>query len=187
MIGTVQNRVFTVEVAHEFPRAADKETPYYSMLLDGSKLGHVAGIRQFYAEYKWYKMGVDASQAGAAVVEALTARGIPAEPINFTNDWKNDANNFFSWCVAQKQIKIPREHVELITQILEQQRIIGKSVSGRVMYAHPTGRHDDQYYSMILALWMARPYIISGQGTIAVGQMGAQRDNRHSLGDQYGI
>ena len=47
---------------------------------------------------------------------------------------------------------------ELTTQIYEQER--NKSEAGNIIYKHPSGGHDDQFWALGFACYVAAPYVI---------------------------
>jgi hypothetical protein len=175
VVGAItENRTYVVEFAYQWPRVKDPNSPYYGILINGSKISNMQGMVQYYQLYKWTKMGVDATGFGDSMPEALRAKGIPNEAIKITSQWKNDAIQLLKILVHEKRIKIPKEYSDLKTQMLEQMVIQGApGTTGVAKYAHPSNKHDDLLWALCLALMVARDKLLKGPTGIGVGTLGA--------------
>lgn len=182
VVAITQDKVATIELNHTWPRSKSHDTPYYSILINGSNISNIPGVLQLYRQYHWSRMGVDATGFGDSMPEALRAKGIPNTAVNFSNKWKNDGMMLLKILVHEKRIRIPKEMSDLKTQMLEQQEIFGApGTTSAKKFAHPANRHDDLLWSMILALDQARQVLLRGHAAIAVGTMGGGQELQTQL------
>lgn len=104
-------------------------------------------------------IGVDRSGVGDAVMEVFPEylQRILI-PIVSTQQRKLEMIDLVQGLFNNDRLKLHPDHShELRKQILEQERI--KTDAGNVTYKHPQGRHDDQFWALAYACYIAASYI----------------------------
>jgi hypothetical protein len=106
------------------------------------------------------RFAVDITQ-DSKVGEDYTSRArCQVEPVRFTAPMKNDMVEYYR-DLGQKRLLILSSRgpfvQELRAELAEQERIQG---AGEVpKYDQPVGRHDDLFWSLMLAAWASSPYL----------------------------
>lgn len=125
---------------------------------------------RFYREDRASAIHVDQGNSGEPIIEQYRlAYGLNVEGIGFTTPSKVSMNEFGRNMMQRAKEKNPPYVLlptkasrnplirELWQQIAEQERLI--SGAGNTHFAHPEGRHDDLYWTLMLALNAARRYL----------------------------
>ena len=121
---------------------------------------------RFYKEDGCRELGVDQSNAGEPLLEQYEAMGIHVTGVLFTQTTKDEMITYTRNLLQRKKagippyLELPRSGPfveELLTQMKEQERIIG--ASERPHYDHPAGRHDDLLWALNIACYVARPHL----------------------------
>jgi phage FluMu gp28-like protein len=123
---------------HEFPLG----TPYSNVI------GHIKRADQ---KFGFQKVFIDQTGIGEPILEELRAQGIHnIEGLTFTTKTKEELLTCLKIAMEQKRLKMPYNR-RLCTQINEQQYEYSKS--GRLIFSHPQGSHDDMLWALALAVW----------------------------------
>jgi phage FluMu gp28-like protein len=138
-INDSNNKIITVIDAIEYPH----------MTLD--KLAEM--IKSKYEKYKWVTLLIDATGFGGAIAYDILRKYMDCKALVFTNNIKNQMVSNLITLVANKKIRIPKEHKRLIEQMLEQ-RIISDSSS--IKYRHPSNKNDDLFWALCLACFACK-------------------------------
>jgi hypothetical protein len=148
----IQNKVATVKRLNQWPHTD------YSIVMEDTKT--------FYKEDGCRELGVDLGNAGEPLVEQYRANGVNANGILFTSATKDEMIIYVRNLLQRKKagtpphLELPRSGPfveELLTQMKEQERIIG--ASDRPHYDHPPDRHDDLLWALNIACYVARGYL----------------------------
>lgn len=136
-----------------------------------------ADTKAFYIEDHCRLLGVDRGNAAEPVLEQYAKMGLRVEPVQFSLATKNDMVNFTRNLLQRKiagtppYLALPRSDAglvgELKRQIKEQERIIGAAELPR--FDHPEGRHDDLFWALCIACWMARQELTNPAWAIRAG------------------
>jgi phage FluMu gp28-like protein len=103
---------------------------------------------------------VDRGSAGIKVVEDYFSMGMPVEGVNFTNIEKQAMIEYYRDVGRKGLFKLPTKGPfveELRQEISEQERIQGASEIPS--FGHPEGHHDDLFWSLMLAVRAAAPWL----------------------------
>lgn len=100
---------------------------------------------------KFAKIGFDRSNVGDALIEQFKPRNI-YEPIIPSLPKKIELINLFQGLMQNSKLKITIGG-ELEKQIKEQEW--DKTDAGNLIYRHPTNRHDDLFWAMTYACYVA--------------------------------
>jgi len=123
---------------HEFPLG----TPYSSVI------GHITRANQ---KFRFQKIFIDQTGIGEPIFEELKTQGVQnAEGLTFTAKTKEELLTCLKITMEQKRLKMPYSR-RLCSQINEQQYEYSKS--GRLIFSHPPGSHDDMLWALALAVW----------------------------------
>jgi len=104
---------------------------------------------------KCRKIGFDRTGVGDAVAE-LFPRRIPLIPIDTTNMTKNHIINMIRALFQKDKLRITRKG-DLLNQILEQEQDI--TPAGNITYRHPSSSHDDLFWALGYACYVAIPLV----------------------------
>lgn len=102
---------------------------------------------------KFRVIGYDRLGSGEAI--KLFPREIPFKEIVSSAPKKLDIITLINQLFQEKKLIIHSE--ELYKEIMEQERY--KSDAGNLLYRHPSGHHDDRFWSLGFACEVARPFI----------------------------
>jgi len=105
------------------------------------------------------KIGVDRTGVGDAVLELFPLwLQKTMHQIVMTQPRKLEIIDTVHSLFNQDRLKLhPDYSEELTTQIYEQERI--KSEAGNIIYKHPSGGHDDMFWALGFACYIAAPYV----------------------------
>lgn len=118
----------------------------------------VAGdIYKIYEKYPWEVLGYDRSGVGDAASEFFDITGLSMQEIVTTQPTKLDIVKIIRGMFETKRLYIGKES-ELHRQIEEQEVII--SNAGNELYQHPKNRHDDRFWALGYACYVALPYVV---------------------------
>jgi hypothetical protein len=149
---TVQKKVAKVKRLYQWPHTN------YSIVMEDTK--------RFYKEDGCRELGVDLGVAGEPLVEQYIAMGVNAKGILFTLATKDEMITYVRNLLQRTKagippyLELPRSGPfveELLTQMKEQERIIG--ASERPHYDHPPDRHDDLLWALCIACYVAKGYL----------------------------
>jgi len=105
---------------------------------------------------------VDQSAVGESLVEEIKEFASQIDGITFTAKIKQDLMILLNARMEQKRLVLPLDRV-LLSQINEQQYRFGKvkptekpEEKGVMTFYHPPGTHDDQLWSLALAVYAAK-------------------------------
>lgn len=113
---------------------------------------HVRSINQ---KYPMEKIGFD--ETGAGIVASSFFFDLEMEPVQLTQNRKDDAVNCVKFLFQNKMLRV--QNRQLITELMEQEKITGKG-TGRPHYRHQNGRHDDAFWGCAINCYIAVPYIV---------------------------
>lgn len=116
-----------------------------------------ADTNKVYEHYPWEKLGFDRLGVGDAASEFFDLSGLAMEPINPTMTMKIDIVKIIRGLFETKRLFIGKES-ELVRQIEEQEVLI--SQAGNETYKHPVNRHDDRFWALGFACYVALPYVV---------------------------
>ena len=131
-------------------------------------IGYAARAHQV---FNYEEIHVDQTGVGDAVLDELRTtqiRGING--VFFTDAEKESILNHLKLLMEKKQLKIPGDDRQLITQMNEQQYEYLQPKTARerlhLKFWHPTNRHDDQLYALALACRASQQAPPPGTGAI---------------------
>jgi len=123
------------------------------------KYGQVAGdVLKFQNQLPMEKIGFDRNSVGDFAVELFDKTALPMEGIVTTMKSKLDMINVLKILFHQGLLKIDK-HSELVTQISEQEQII--TDAGNTTFKHIPGRHDDLFWALCYACYVALEYVVN--------------------------
>lgn len=123
------------------------------------KYGKVAGdVLKFQNKLPMEKIGFDRNSVGDFAVELFDKTALPMEGIKTTMQSKLDMINVLKILFHQGLLKIDKDS-ELVTQISEQEQII--TDAGNTTYKHIPGRHDDLFWALCYACYVALEYVVN--------------------------
>jgi len=122
---------------HRFPL----KTPYASVI------GYVKTLCD---RWNWIdKVYVDMSGVGDYIVEDMVNAGVTETVgVKFTAPVKEKMATFLKQCMVEKKLKIPYDS-DLIAELNLERFELSKS--GRILFSHPEGTHDDRFWASALA------------------------------------
>jgi len=121
------------------------ETSYSSVI------GFIVRAQQ---KFHFIKILIDKSGVGEAVAEEMKAQGLAnAEGQAFTMQSKAEMLGYLKVKMQQGLFKMPYDR-KLCEQINEQR--FEHTKSGQLKFWHPTGSHDDQLWSLAMAVWATK-------------------------------
>ena len=96
---------------------------------------------------------IDSTGVGDPISEILKRRGCPVDDFKFSNTSKDRLIKKLEAFFAQKNLSLPPEDQlpELYAELEAFTYLI--LPSGKIRYSAPPGKHDDQVYSLALAVW----------------------------------
>ena len=122
----------------------------------------VAFIHRLNQKFDVVKGFVDQSAVGESLVEEIKEFASQIDGITFTAKIKQDLMILLNARMEQKRLVLPPDRV-LLSQINEQQYRFGKvkptekpEEKGVMTFYHPPGTHDDQLWSLALAVYAAK-------------------------------
>ncbi|MGI0003630.1 MAG: hypothetical protein ACRD91_05385 [Nitrosopumilaceae archaeon] len=101
-------------------------------------------------------IGFDETGGGIPIGEFF-GEYLPMDPVQLSQQKKLDCLRVVQFLSQNKILQI-EENSRLEAELLEQEKII--TDAGNITYKHPQGRHDDLFWSMALACYVAVPYIV---------------------------
>ena len=123
------------------------------------KYGQVAGdVLKFQNKLPMEKIGFDRNSVGDFAVELFDKTALPMEGIKTTMQSKLDMINVLKILFHQGLLQIDGK-TELVTQIAEQEQII--TDAGNTVYKHIPGRHDDLFWALCYACYVALEYVVN--------------------------
>lgn len=101
--------------------------------------------------FRFQGLYVDQTGVGEPVLEELKGRGAPfATGVTLTAGVKEEVMTCLKLAMEQRRLRMP--HIRrLFSQINEQQ--YAYALSGHLSFSHPVGGHDDQLWSLALAVY----------------------------------
>lgn len=103
-------------------------------------------------------IGFDRSGVGDAASELFDKSMLPLTPIVSTMNRKIDMIRIVRALFNKGILKVD-QNTKLPEQIQEQEEYISKA--GNSLYNHPTGRHDDMFWALAFACFVAVPFILN--------------------------
>lgn len=123
------------------------------------KYGIVArDTEKFHSKIPMELLGIDRQGVGDAAIEMFGAYSLPLVPISTTGNTKIDIIHIIRILFNIGKLKIARGS-ELEKELVEQQETVTKA--GNLKYSHPSGRHDDMFWSLGYACYVALPYMVN--------------------------
>jgi phage FluMu gp28-like protein len=126
------------------------------------RLRLVAFIQRLNQKFDVVKGCVDQSAVGESLVEEIKEFASQIDGITFTAKIKQDLMILLNARMEQKRLVLPLDRI-LLSQINEQQYRFGKvkptekpEEKGVMTFYHPPGTHDDQLWSLALAVYAAK-------------------------------
>jgi len=115
------------------------------------------GIVQIQEKEKMNLIGFDRNNTGDSVME-IFPRTLPMEPVITTQQRKLEIINLVRQLFHTNQLRLhPVKSRTLVTEILEQEE--RKSEAGNILYSHPQGVHDDRFWALGYACYIASRYL----------------------------
>lgn len=147
--------------------------------IDGDKLveeafmqwGHVnygkvaKDLHTIFGKYPMTIIGFDRTGVGDAAIELFDVITLPMEPIVMTNNRKIECVNAVQTMFQTGQLKISSKSP--VREQIETQQV-KKSDAGNLIYQHPSGTHDDLFWGLAYAVFVAVPYIANGGNDIII-------------------
>lgn len=119
-------------------------------------------------------IGFDRSGVGDAAIELFDRSFIPLTPIVTTMNMKIDIIHIVRTLFQKGYLLVDRESEtsnkgtdDLPTQIEEQEEIVSKA--GNMLYQHPPKKHDDRFWALGYACYVALPFLMN-KAPIAIKQ-----------------
>lgn len=112
---------------------------------------------KIFNKYPWEMLGFDRSGVGDAAQELFDVQALNMQEIITTMERKKDIIKIIKGLFEMKKLVVDSES-EIKQQILEQETII--SNAGNELYQHPPRRHDDLFWALGYACYVALPYVI---------------------------
>jgi len=123
---------------HEFPLG----TPYTEVI------GFIARAEK---KFRFQGLYIDQTGVGEPVLDTLKGRGAPhAKGVTLTARAKEEVMTCLKLAMEQRRLRMPYLR-RLFSQINEQQ--YAYAPSGHLSFSHPVGGHDDQLWSLALAVY----------------------------------
>lgn len=123
-------------------------------------------LKKIHAKLPQELIGFDRSGVGDAASELFDKSFIPLTPIVTTMNTKIDIIHIVRTLFQKGYLQVDRESPtenrdtdDLPTQIEEQEEIISKA--GNTLYQHPQGKHDDRFWALGYACYVAIPFLIN--------------------------
>lgn len=133
------------------------------MLWDHVNYGTVAkDLHKFYKAKPMNIIGFDRTGVGDAAIELFDVITLPMEPIIMTNNRKIECVNAVQTMFQTGQLQISSKSP--VREQIEMQQV-KKSDAGNLIYQHPSGTHDDLFWGLAYAVYVAVPYIAAGGHT----------------------
>ena len=104
-------------------------------------------------------IGFDRTGVGDAAIELFDTITLPMEAIIMTNNRKIECVNAVQTMFQTGQLKIGSKSP--VREQLEMQQV-KKSTAGNLIYEHPSGTHDDLFWALAYAVYVAVPFIAGG-------------------------
>jgi len=114
-------------------------------------------------------IGFDRTGVGDAAIELFDIITLPMEPIIMTNNRKIECVNAVQTMFQTGQLKISSKSP--VREQIEMQQV-KKSTAGNLIYEHPSGTHDDLFWGLAYAVYVAVPYI-AGKDHIPIIKRGS--------------
>ena len=125
--------------------------------------GQVArDMHKIHSQKQMNIIGFDRTGVGDAAIELFDVITLPMEPIIMTNNRKIECVNAVQTMFQTGQLKISSKSP--VREQLEMQQV-KKSSAGNLIYEHPSGTHDDLFWALAYAVYVAVPYIAAGVHT----------------------
>ena len=131
-------------------------------------------IFKIYTKYPWEMMGFDRAGVGDAAQEFFDVTGLRMEPLKTTDTLKVEIVSIVRGLFNSKKLFVGNES-ELVRQIEEQELI--KTDAGNIRYKHPSNRHDDRFWALGYACYVALPYVLNMPPPM-IRRIGTQQDER---------
>jgi hypothetical protein len=142
------------------------------MLWEHVNYGQVArDLHKFYKAKPMNIIGFDRTGVGDAAIELFDVITLPMEPIIMTNNRKIECVNAVQTMFQTGQLQISSKSP--VREQIEMQQV-KKSDAGNLIYQHPSGTHDDLFWGLAYAVYVAVPYIAGG-GHIPVIHRGSDQ------------
>ena len=144
--------------------------------------GQVAkDLHKIYDSKPMSVIGFDRTGVGDAAIELFDVITLPLEPIIMTNNRKIECVNAVQTMFQTGQLKISsqspvREQIEL--------QQVKKSQAGNMIYEHPSGTHDDLFWGLAYAVFVAVPFIAGGMHPPII-KRGSDRLIQQDHGDPF--
>jgi hypothetical protein len=128
-----------------------------------------------YRKYPWEFLGFDRQGVGDAASELFDVQTLRMEPISTTMEMKKDIIKIVKGLFEAKKLVVDPT-TDIKRQILEQETII--SNAGNELYKHPQNTHDDLFWALGYACYVAMPYVIGYPAPLIrrVGVVSHERD-----------
>ena len=110
-------------------------------------------------------IGFDRTGVGDAAIELFDVITLPLEPIVMTNNRKIECVNAVQTMFQTGQLKISSKSP--VREQIEMQQV-KKSAAGNLIYEHPSGTHDDLFWALAYAAYVAVPFIAGGDHPIVI-------------------
>lgn len=127
---------------------------------------------KIFKKYPWEILGFDQQGSGDAAVELFDVDGLHMEGIKTTMNMKIDIIKVIKSLLNAKKLVVDSSS-EIKQQILEQESII--SNAGNELYKHPARSHDDLFWALGYACYVAMPYVL-GYPDPLIRQIGPSKE-----------
>ena len=157
------------------------------MLWGHVNYGQVArDMHKIHANKPMNIIGFDRTGVGDAAIELFDTITLPMEPVIMTNNRKIECVNAVQTMFQTGQLKISGKSP--VREQIEMQQV-KKSSAGNLIYEHPSGTHDDLFWGLAYAVYVAVPYIAGGDHppVIRRGAEGLVNQNHDNIDDMLNI
>jgi hypothetical protein len=126
------------------------QTDYKTVAQDVDDIQHIENMNL---------IGVDRTGVGDAVMELFSPYlQKTMRPIITSAPTKIEIIDLIAGLFHTDRLRLdPTHSTELVKEILEQERKM--SEAGNILYRHPQGTHDDEFWSLGYAVYVAAPYV----------------------------
>ena len=121
------------------------ETPYTAV---------IGTVRRLYNAYSFAAGCLDKTGVGEGPYEEIKQFMREIEGVTLTAQIKEDLMGRLKLTLEQGKLTLPNDNQQLLIQMTEQQ--CEPTKSGILKFSHPTGTHDDQLWSLALAIYASQ-------------------------------
>lgn len=121
-------------------------------------------IERMARKYNNCEIQMDANSIGDVIVQDLNRRGLRIKPFKYTNESKTKLIQDLILGIEDEKIIIPPKYVQTINEL--KMFTMDISPTGKLLYSHPPGGHDDCVQSLALAYGLTSKAYSRGSSTV---------------------